>query len=380
MRCTFLLFLIIATNLSGQDTVYARKVISYLTSETCFGRGYVKGGLQKAEKFLVNEMKEKGLKPFFGGNYTQVFYHSVNIFPKKCEVSINGKVLEPGLDYILDPDCAGGKIKGSLTQKDSLNFTGIEQGKKIEVLLKKKLTYSVGAMPKDFYRIELDKARIKEIPKNIEINITSKFVKQFKSRNIAAFIPGKKKSDSIIVFSAHYDHLGGMGSKTFFPGANDNASGVSMVLNFMNYYVNNPPDYTTLFIFFAGEEAGLLGSKYFVESKALDLKKIKFLINLDLLGTGDDGIMVVNGAIHEKQFEALNKLNTEGNFVKQVKKRGKAANSDHYWFTEAGVPCFFIYTMGGISAYHDVLDRAQTLPLTDYVDVFKLLIEFVKGI
>jgi hypothetical protein len=86
--------------------------------------------------------------------------------------------------------------------------------------------------------------------------------------------------------------------------------------------------------------------------------------------------MVVNGYTFEKQFGLLESINKEKNLVKEIKRRGKASNSDHYWFSEAGVPCFFIYTLGGIKAYHDIYDIAKTLPLTDYVDVFKLVTEF----
>jgi hypothetical protein len=110
----------------------------------------------------------------------------------------------------------------------------------------------------------------------------------------------------------------------------------------------------------------------------MDLPSIKFLINLDLLGTGDDGMMVVNGAIFTKQFEILENINKEKSLVKEIKKRGKAKNSDHYWFTEKGVPSFFIYTLGGVSFYHDIDDVEKTLPLTDYKDVFKLLVEFAS--
>src|SRR5690606_19114705 len=134
------------------------------------------------------------------------------------------------------------------------------------------------------------------------------------------------QSDSMVVFTAHYDHLGGMGRRTFFPGANDNASGVSMVLNLARYYKAHPPRHKTVFIFFAGEEAGLLGSAHLVKSGLLDLKKIRFLINLDLLGTGDDGIMVVNGAVFEEQYFRMVALNDAFSLVKEVKKRGKAAN------------------------------------------------------
>lgn len=363
----------------AQDTSYARQVIKYLTSEKCFGRGYVKNGLHEAEKYIVAELKKQSTVPLFNGNYTQSFFHPVNTFPKTCKLSVNGKVLRPGKDFILDPSACSAKGKFKLQKIDTTHFISAESTPKIAIAFKNKLTYSVSRETESFCGIELDKNNFKEEPKEIKIDVKNKLIKKFESKNIACFIQGENNSDSMIVFSAHYDHLGGMGKSTFFPGANDNASGVSVLLNLIKYYKTHAPKYKTVFIFFAGEEAGLLGSKKFVESNAIDLYKIKFLINLDLLGTGDDGIMVVNGAIYEKQFEALTKINFEKNLVKEIKKRGKASNSDHYWFSEKGVPCFFIYTMGGIKAYHDVYDVEKTLPLTEYVDVFSLITEFIGG-
>jgi Zn-dependent M28 family amino/carboxypeptidase len=230
-----------------------------------------------------------------------------------------------------------------------------------------------------FCGLEIDKTKFTGEPQIVTLKLENKFVARFESRNIGCYIDGTSGSDSMIIFSAHYDHLGGIGKSVFFPGANDNASGVSMVLNLLNYYASHPLKYKTVFLFFAGEEAGLLGSDHFVKSNAIDLKKIKFLVNLDLLGTGDDGIMVVNGAVYDKAFSTLTKINSEKNLVKEIKKRGKASNSDHYWFSEAGVPCFFIYTLGGIKAYHDIYDVERTLPLTDYSDVFRLLTDFVAS-
>jgi aminopeptidase YwaD len=66
--------------------------------------------------------------------------------------------------------------------------------------------------------------------------------------------------------------------------------------------------------------------------------------------------------------------------LKQIKIRGEACNSDHCLFHQKGVPCFFIYTLGGIQAYHDIYDRAETLPLTEYEDYFKLLVSFIKSL
>ena len=90
--------------------------------------------------------------------------------------------------------------------------------------------------------------------------------------------------------------------------------------------------------------------------------------------------MVVNGSVFEKEFNHLTQLNSTNKYLKVIKQRGKAQNSDHYWFTEAGVPSFFIYTMGGVQAYHDVFDIEQTLPLTGFIDTFKLITAFVSSL
>ena len=93
-----------------------------------------------------------------------------------------------------------------------------------------------------------------------------------------------------------------------------------------------------------------------------------------------DGITVVNATEFEAEFKKLQALNSEKNYLKEIKPRGKAANSDHYWFSEKGVPAFFIYTLGGIKAYHDIDDKAATLPLTEFEDCFLLIKDFVDDL
>lgn len=81
---------------------------------------------------------------------------------------------------------------------------------------------------------------------------------------MVGYIQGTRKPDSMIVLTAHYDHLGGLGNATYFPGANDNASGISMLLSLARYYSNidHRPEYTMVFIAFGGEEVGLIGSQF----------------------------------------------------------------------------------------------------------------------
>jgi aminopeptidase YwaD len=362
----------------SQDSLYARLVIKKLTSKECFGRGYLNNGLDVAAKFISSELKRFKAEPLFTTGYFQWFDFDVNTFPDKVNVKINGKLLKPGIDFIPAPESGSIKGKYTLTKKDSITYLADNSPIPLAVSLKRKLTFGVATNSTSYCGIELlNNDQYKEI-KTIDLNIQSKVLTKYINKNICAFIKGAQNNDTVIVFAAHYDHLGGLGKKTFFPGANDNASGVSMLLNLVKYYTVNPPKYKTVFVFFAGEEAGLIGSKYFIDNNTLDLTKIKFLVNLDLLGTGDDGIMVVNATEFKAQFEKLKKVNDEQKLVKEIKQRGKARNSDHYWFSERGVPCFFIYTLGGIKAYHDVFDVEKTLPLTDYSDVFRLLTGFVK--
>ena len=95
-----------------------------------------------------------------------------------------------------------------------------------------------------------------------------------------------------------------------------------------------------------------------------------------MVGTGETGITVVNAPFYPKEFALLNKINDAHHYLTKINPRGKAANSDHYFFSEKGVPAFFIYTNGGIRAYHDIYDQPVTLPFTEYHDLFKLFVDF----
>jgi aminopeptidase YwaD len=373
----FILFSFLFVNTYSQDTTYARQVIKKLTSKEFLGRGYVNDGVNKAAAYISKELKTIGLDKF-GKSYSQFYSFPVNTFPGTMSVVLDGKLLIAGKHYLIYPSAKTIKSGFQLFKTDSVTYEA-NDGKRpvpLKVKLKKKLTYTVETELADNTIIELLKDSFPSELKNIDVIFENKFIPNFKCQNLCGYIKGTQQPDSFILFTAHYDHLGAMGKDAYFPGANDNASGVSALLNLAKYYKTHPSKYSVAFIFFSGEEAGLLGSKYYSEHPIFSLSKIKFLTNLDLLGTGDDGIMVVNATVFKEQFEKLNQINIEKNYLKQIKQRGKAANSDHYWFAEKGVPSFFIYTMGGITAYHDIYDVEKTLPLTKYLDVCKLLIEF----
>jgi Zn-dependent M28 family amino/carboxypeptidase len=193
-------------------------------------------------------------------------------------------------------------------------------------------------------------------------------------------VRGTAVPDSFIAVTAHYDHLGRMGFDATFPGASDNASGTAMMLQLAAHYAKNPQRYSMLFIAYSGEEAGLRGSSFYVKHPLVPLDRMRFLVNLDIMGDAKDGVTVVNATEFPEEFSMLENLNKKGDYLPQVRSRGKAANSDHYFFSEAGVPAFFLYSNGGAGYYHDVFDKPATLALTNIDKVMKLLMDFVVGL
>lgn len=414
MKKLILVLTFLPLGLFGQDVLFVKSMVDSLCSPTFFGRGYVKDGVNKAGSFLAEQFEQVGLEKI-DESYLQYFNFPVNTFPGKMLIKTGEKELKPGFDYMIDPN-SGGIAPGKYTwvyiptnreklirlsdswEKNTILVLPLYQisDKKEQQALKQlaagfaqkytvfievdeKFTWSVGDRAWQFPLVYIKKGVLNNWS-YAYLDITQKLEPTFESANVIGVILGTEQPDSFVVFSAHYDHLGGMGNKVYIPGASDNASGTAMLLDMARYYQLNKPKYSMVFIAFAGEEAGLIGSKYFVENPLIPLSSIKFLINMDLMGDASKGITVVNGKVYEKAFTQMLNNNAEKELLGHVKARGKAANSDHYWFSEKGVPAFFIYTQGEITAYHDINDVPSVVTLNKYEAVFELITDFVKSL
>jgi aminopeptidase YwaD len=228
-----LLFTFYLLTAFAQNISFGKKIVDTLTAPYFWGRGYTNDGMQKAAEFISNEFKSYGLQPI-GKNYLQQFSYPVNTFPGKMEVNINGKDLIPGKDFIVAPETKGVKGSGSLEMLDSIQF--INRNKMVVIKMQDKLTWSVAPEAANYSLILVDKNALDKTPASFKVNIDNKLVNNFKAANVCAMVKGTVKPDSVIFITAHYDHLGGMGAATYFPGANDNASGISLLLNFAQYY------------------------------------------------------------------------------------------------------------------------------------------------
>lgn len=350
-----------------------RNLVDTLASPAMEGRGYVDDGLAKAAGFIEAQWKMMGLVPA-GKTFRQPFRHDVVVFDGQAGFSLNGQALKAGYQFLVSPGSRQVKAAGGLVPLDSIRW--MDAANRVIVEKVNKLTWSVSTLQDDYTVFQVPEANFPAVPIRYEANLDARRVKNFTSENLVGMVKGTLMPDSFLVISAHYDHLGKLGSDAVFRGANDNASGVSLMMHLAAQIARQPLKYSVVFIAFAGEEAGLLGSAHFVKNPMIPLKKIRFLVNLDLLGTGDEGIMVVNATEFPREWKMLDDINSKNGWLSKIGQRGKAANSDHYWFTEAGVPAFFIYTLGGIKAYHDVYDLPQTLPLTKTKEVGELILKF----
>jgi len=420
-------------SLQAQNREYAAWLVDTLSSESMYGRGYVNKGDKIAAEFISSEYEKVGLIPFVGTEeenktsgqqhvdkqyshiskksnplvYYQAFTIPINTFPGNMQINIDDKELEPGNDFVVsssspavngtydlvwekDIDFEKGKYKKKLKNKVIVSERSPHEFKGenpfhsagIIYLIDGNVSWHVsdGFQVKDFFTISTFKSTVPGTSKTITLDIENKYYEKYPTQNVIGYIEGIELPDSFIVFSAHYDHLGQMGSEIFFPGAHDNASGTAMMLDLAGYFSEpeNQPKYSIAFMALSAEEAGLHGSFYYVHNPLFDLEKIRFVVNLDIVGSGSEGIKVVNGSVHQNEYDLLVKINEEKNLLEKVSKRGEAANSDHFPFHSKGVPSFFIYTLGKESLeYHTVHDTPENAPLTEYEDFFNLILEFV---
>lgn len=402
---TFICVLFLGTTYAQNLQLFKQRVDT-LSSSFMGGRGYVDRTDSIAAAYLVNEYEKIGLIPP-KEDYLQYFPITVNTFPGKLNLTFDGKALTPGDDFIMEASSGSGKgsfeavyagtkkalklaRKNKLEDKvvifsDSLlkqwkntgdgklNNMGVYARCKAFVIFRNnKLTASYAKESIPIPIFELSHGYLDEI-KEVNFKVTNNLWTGL-SQNVVGFIEGKN-TDSTIVISGHYDHLGKMG-QIFFPGANDNASGVAIMLDLAHYFKQNDSllNYNLMFIAFGGEEAGLVGSKYFVAHPLVPLNQIKAQITLDLFGAGTKGLTMVNAPANPHLYNTLKRVN---NYVPEIKSRKQAANSDHYFFDKEGVPSVFLYTLGDLTAYHDIHDTPEKLEYEAYNNVFLLLRDYI---
>ncbi|MDR1006025.1 MAG: M28 family peptidase [Bacteroidales bacterium] len=402
----------------SQSYKYAFYCLDTLTSKTMAGRGYQDSGDLRAATFIANEMRTNCLKPL-GKTYFQPFDISINNInttslclhhkdsAKQVGIDFAVSGFSPTIDLVLKNEKAvvfnfksdlkteglNGKTlifnqnvekknRQPLSYYDVIMFLrDVNKAKIVPTLVIiqgfEKIQYPISTKQGSYPVLLLKSQSFGKKIDYLHLTIESQYIEKYKTQNVWAMAEGTKCKDSFFVFAAHYDHLGRCGT-AYYPGAADNASGTSVVMDLAKYFSANPPEYSVVFIFFSGEEIGLLGSSYAADHPLIDLSKIKFFFNLDMCGTGSGGVAVINGKKEEKAGKWLQNINNEHRYFLKVNLGEESCNSDHCPFVKKGVPAHFLFTYGcEYNEYHTPYDTGENLGFTKHLDFCNLLKEFV---
>ncbi|WP_252728947.1 M28 family peptidase [Aliiglaciecola lipolytica] len=191
--------------------------------------------------------------------------------------------------------------------------------------------------------------------------------------NIGGYLMGRTHPQQFIVISAHYDHIGTRGTKVF-NGADDNASGVSAMLAIADKIAQQGSEYSIIFLATDAEEKGLYGSKAFVQNPPVELRQIKYNLNLDMLSQNQGkNRLYVSGARYHSPFKKVvaqaideaglclvnqHRRNQRGYSMAMGSDWRKA--SDHASFGKVDIPYLFV----GVSEhafYHTEKDTVETV-------------------
>ena len=411
----FLLLAVVAVQVDAQDLTHYKKVVKELSSRKYQGRGYIRGGANKAGRYLEKEYRKAGADAVT----CQPFTLDINTFGGKMDLSVDGHKLQAGKDFTVREFCPAVHGTYNLYHIDTLNYDSDKifadlakpeyQGamvvcdfwftykhrKDFQRLQSADGCTNAGLIltwddPLKFYKAYGETVKEKpviwvlsaQIPKGtrtVKIDIDNKFLDDYECFNVIAKVEGARH-DSCYVFTAHYDHLGNLGRKVFYAGANDNASGTAAIVTLAAYYAKHRPPYDMYFVSFSGEDANLRGSEYFAEHPIVPLSQIRYLFNVDMIGDNNPVQYCETSDQGQRGYELFEKINAEKGYFQSLNHGKLAANSDHYPFATRGVPCIFLENAEGdaFPYYHTTEDNWQHAIFDSYEPVFRLIRDFVE--
>ena len=414
-KIVFLIVLVLAgIQVGAQNLAHYKSIIKELSSANYQGRGYAKDGANKAGKFLQKEYKKAGVDEVI----IQPFKLDINTFGGKMEMSADGKKLRPGIDFSMREYSPGVHGKFPVYHVDTLNFNperifaDLAKPEYANCLVACEFWFTyrhrdvfsrlqkngectnagliyTWASPIKFFKAYgdhiVDKPIIWVTPeaiegvKNVSVNVDNKFLKDYECFNVIAKVSGQRH-DSCYVFTAHYDHIGNLGKKVFYAGANDNASGTATVVTLAEYYAKNRPPYDMYFLAFSGEDANLRGSNWYVEHPIVPLEQIKYLFNIDMIGDNNPVQYCEVSDEGMRGFSLFEQINKGKNYFKELHRGELAANSDHYPFATRHVPCIFLENEKGdaFQYYHTIFDTYETVRFDSYEPIFKMVRDFIE--
>lgn len=248
-------------------------------------------------------------------------------------------------------------------------------------------TGTAGAeMAKAYIIAQLEAHKIKPLGKKLEQAFEFKTRnKTYKGVNVLGKIQGTDYPEKHIVLSAHYDHEG-IKNGQIYNGADDDASGVSALFAFAEFFQKNPPKHTVILAFFDAEELGLQGSKFYIENPIVALNSIVLNINMDMISRNTNNELFVTGIKTHPQLETTYKnFNTSKNITIIAGHDGTDGKqnwmyaSDHAPFYQKGIP-FLYFGVEDHKDYHKPTDDFENIHPEFYKDAVACIIKIFQKI
>jgi len=372
----------------------AADILNFLSSDQLKGRGNFTPELIDAGKFISDKFKEYGLQPFPGNlSFYQPFNASNSKNLNRDNLVWNGKTLDqsqflyltsemmPETKTLIDFHVV--EYNGAFT--DSIYFAHWMDSTNTLILLKQIQSnhwqdslgrFPLAASPPAKSILFVSSS---ESPEKVMITTNREYKKNILF-NIIGVLPGSTKPNEIVIFSAHYDHLGLIPSPgdDIYNGANDDASGTTALLLLAKYFaMRNDNGRTLFFCAFAGEELGLLGSTFLASKLKPD--HIQVMINIEMIGktnvTGANSFFVTGARF--STVEKIMKRNLQSTSIKVFPDPETGHlffRSDNFPFAQKGVPAHSIMCSDdNDECYHQPCDEARSIDIENMTRVVRAI-------
>jgi hypothetical protein len=439
----FGLFRAYSQNYTFSDADIQKRItrdVTILSSDSLQGRESGTYGEFMARQYIASQFEEIGLKPMFINNsYFQKFTYNDNPwYGRFNRMSVNGKSLNLYTEYYALAFTGNDSISGEtvsvgygisapdqgiddyanlsdLKGKIFLIYTSLPEAYKKNPAVEKlsgkvdkvKLAVSKGAKAVIFLlpegeTIEPNASLAKQevyadipvvflrnkaalnagAPNQIDLSVNVIRDRDRPAYNVAGYIDNG--ADTWVVIGAHYDHLGWSYSEDGKPlvnnGADDNASGTASVIELARFLKQSAfKKNNYVFCAFSGEEKGLIGSTYFTNSKTIELEKVNYMLDLDMVGrlNSKKGLKIYGTGTSEVWKTVLPKSNEIGLKIKQIK--AGFGGSDHMPFYYKEIPDLFLHT-GLHPDYHTPADDVEKINFSGMINVIKFTEKVIENL
>ena len=388
--------------------------IDFLANDKLEGRRTGTKGEKLAYEYIQKQIKKIGLQPFAADKtFIQQFAVKEGKEIKKSELKINKTALILNKEYF--PLAYSGKAYSTIFSRAAYGLHNVQAlldanatnphydlTEALYNLAKADEKAGKGAVfficptgtKHDLKFYEKDKLESLAIPVIVMLNYDNNFAKASVNIECAIDINAKEKfghnivsyidnnAANTIILGAHYDHLGyGEDHNSLYSGetpmihngADDNASGTAALIEMGRWLKKSTyKKYNYLFVNFSGEELGLFGSKYFTEHAGIDLKRVNYMINMDMVGRLNDSTHGITIGGYGTSPSWGNIIKKEDSYFKINLDSSGSGPSDHTSFYKKDIPVLFFFT-GSHKDYHKPTDDAEKINYNGELQIIKYI-------